>query len=409
MDEKSKKYQLIVKITCFITAFGLWLYISNLENPISTYRLSNVPVKLINTEALAQSKLALLPGSQQTVTLTLRGRSADFALIKSEQFSLVADLGAYVLKKGEVNIPVQVVNSPKEDNVKILNSNNLWIKINLDEYVEKTVPIKVLIEEGVKPGYYALQPQLKLLDALVEGPSKYVNRVDNVVAKCNIKNAVSDVTNTLPLQAVTSQDAIINEVKINPQVVDVVVPVKKVKTVGINIKTKGNLNKNNVLKSLESVPNKIDIAGNEDVLRNINSIDTQPVDLDKLSASGIVNTTLIVPHNVKLINSDGNIKVNVTIESIDKVVEKNLALDVNVKNLSDIYDITMDNLKVNVVVSGFEETINNIKESDIICYIDASSLKEGENSVKVNLELPAGINKVSISPDTVKVVLKKKG
>lgn len=406
MEEKTKRQQLIVRITCLIVAFGLWLYISNVENPLGTYKLTNVAVKLISVESLSQSKLALLPGGQPTVTITLRCTAADFAAIKPEQFNLVADMGAYVVKKGENHIPVQVVDSPNPDNVKIVNSDNLWVSVNIDDYVEKTVPIK-LNAGDVKQGYYSLQPQLKMTDIMVSGAAKYVNMVDNVVAKCDLKDYTKDTSLTLPLQAVNSaNNVVVNDVKLNPEFIDVTIPIKKVKTVGINIKTTGTLNKNTILKSLTAVPEKIDIAGDENVLNKIDSIDTEPIDLGKLQDNSTFTVKLAMPVGVIPVNSNGIINVTA---SMDKSTETKISVGISVQNLGDGYSYTLSDSNVSLDILGSENIISNLKPEDITCSVDLNSLTEGDYNLPVNVTLPDGITQVSSTPTTVKVTIAKKG
>lgn len=405
MEEKNKKQQYLIKLACVIAAFFMWIYITNVENPIENYKVNGVPVKIINADALAQSKLALLSGGDQTVTLTVRCTNVEYIAIKPEQFSLVVDLSAYVLKKGENRIPVQIVKSPNPDNIKIVNSDNLWIQINLDDYAEKSVPLKVEAE-GLQEGYYAPQPKLTMTDVLVSGPQKYVSKVDKVIAKCDLKNAIANENFTLPLQAVTADETAVSEVKVKPEFINVKMAIKKVKSVGINIKTKGNLSKNMVLRSVTCIPDKIDIAGDEDDLRKVTSIDTEPVDIDKLSQGKSINASLVLPSGIYLVNSDGTVKVT---GNFDKSIEKSMSVDIATQNASDSFSYTLSDTKVNIQVTGSEGTINGLSAGDITCIVDLSSLHEGDNNVPVSITLPDGVSKVSSSPETIKVVVKKKG
>lgn len=405
MEEKNKKQQYLVKLACVIAAFFMWIYITNVENPLDNHKVYGVPVKIINTDALAQSKLALLTGSDQTVTLTVKCTTTDYNAVKPDQFSLVVDLGAYVLKKGENRIPVQVVKSPNPDNIKIVNSENLWILINLDDYAEKTVPLKVE-SEGLQEGYYAPQPKLTQADALVSGPETYVSKVDKVIAKCDLKNAIGTESFTLPLQAVTDEGTTINQVKVKPEFINVNMEIKKVKTVGINIKTKGNLSKNMVLKSITCIPDKIDIAGDDDALKKVTEIDTEPVDVDELSKGKSVYASLVLPSGIYFVNSDGTVKVT---GNFDKGIEKTMDVDIVTQNPSDAFSYTLSNSKVSIQVTGSEDAINALSAGDISCTVDLSNLNEGDNNVPVNIKLPDGVSKISASPEIIKVVVKKKG
>lgn len=405
MEEKNKKQQYLVKLACVIAAFFMWIYITNIANPLDNHKVYGVPVKIINADALAQSKLALLSGSDQTVTLTIRCTNTNYITVKPDQFSLVVDLSAYVLKKGENRIPVQVVKSPDPDNIKIVNSDNLWIQINLDDYAEKTVPIK-LESEGLQEGHYASQPKLTQADALVSGPEIYVSKVDKVIAKCDLKNAIGTENFTLPLQAVNDEGTNINQVKVKPEFINVNMEIKKVKTVGINIKTKGNLSKNMVLKSITCIPDKIDIAGDDDALKKVTEIDIEPVDIDELSKGKSVYVSLVLPSGIYFVNSDGTVKVT---GNFDKSIEKTMDVDIVTQNPSDAFNYTLSSSKVSIQVTGSEDTINGLSADAISCTVDLSNLNEGDNNVPVNITLPDGVSKISASPETIKVVVKKKG
>lgn len=407
MDEKNKNKHLIVKIACIAVSFCLWLYITNIEDPIKTSKLLNVPVKLINTETIEESQLALLSSDKDlTVTLTLWGKASQLALVKSAQFNVVADLSTYVLHKGINTIPVSIKEVPDDSNIKIVNNDAIFVKINLDDLMEKSVSLKVKAEESPKDGYYALQPQFKVAEAVVRGPSSYVKNVSYVIAKCSIKNSVRDIAFTLPVMAADKNGNVINGLSINPQLIDVVIPVKKIKNVSINIKTKGNLKDKINLKSLIADPEKVQIAADDEILKNIAGIDTQSIDLSNINTSTTINVPLILPDGVTLVNSDGGINIKV---NVDKTTEKTIKIPVSVINSDDNLDYSLSTNEADVAVSGTENDIKKLQAKDIKCYIDLNSLSEGEYNIPLNVTLPEGISKVSTNPELIKVVLKKKG
>lgn len=119
MDQKSsKKRQIIIQLICLVLSFGLWLYISNVENPVTTYSLDKVPVELINETALNNSGLTLSPNQNVYVDLKLEGPRSELYSIKRDQFKVTVDLGDYVLKKGENSVPVEIVDYPDNINIK---------------------------------------------------------------------------------------------------------------------------------------------------------------------------------------------------------------------------------------------------------------------------------------------------
>ena len=210
MEDKSKKQQIIIKVCCVIASFILWLYIFNVENPIRERKIT-VPVQMVNKDILAQSKLVPVGDDSLSITLDIRGNASDIYSVKSDDFKLESDLSAYVVKKGENRIPVQVKKSPQS--IRVVNSENLWVTINLDELKQKTVPIKLISEGKPKEGFYAMQPILNFKEVQITGPAEVINGVSVVTARYNLKDAYKDVNIFVSLEAEGSSGVITKDCK----------------------------------------------------------------------------------------------------------------------------------------------------------------------------------------------------
>lgn len=82
MGKGNKNKSLVAKLICLLLSFGLWLYISNVENPVRTYELKGVPVELINKESISKSNLAIVGEESFTVDLTLEGATSEITKAK---------------------------------------------------------------------------------------------------------------------------------------------------------------------------------------------------------------------------------------------------------------------------------------------------------------------------------------
>lgn len=401
MEEKSKRQQVIIKVCCVIASFVLWLYIFNVENPVRERKLV-VPVQMVNKDILAQSKLVPVGEENISITLDIRGDASDIYSVKPEDFKLESDLSAYVVKKGENRIPVEIKKSP--GSIRIVNNENLWISINLDEIIQKTISVKVIVEGKAKEGFYAEQPIIRTENVQITGPQQDANSVNRVVAICNIKDASKDINITASLKPEDSSGNIVKNVSVKPDSLQVIVPIKNIKGVPISVKTQGNLVNGGVLKSVVPLPEKIDISGEEEILSNISVLNTEIIDLGKITENDTVETKVLVPKGVNLVNSNGIVKVKI---NLDKGVQKTFGLDIKTINVGNNYSITMDNDKADVTISGLESTINNLKVEDLSCFVDLNNLAEGEYDVPVTINVPNGISKVSQQPTSIKVNIKK--
>lgn len=401
--EKEKNGQLIIKICCVFAAFVLWLYISNIQNPIITYNLKHVPVELKNIDSLSQYKLILAEQEEYFVDLSLRGVSSEVYKIKSQDFKIIADLSAYRVKNGENRIPIEINQSP--ENINIMNSANLWVKVNLDELIEKTVPVKINIKGVASDGYYVDKPIVKPSEVIVYGAAKYVNAVNRVEGEIYVTNSENDISVSTALMAVDSVIRTIKDVKVQPNFADVLVPIKRMKKVKIEVDTEGVLNEKYIIKSITPVINEVSIVGYDDVIKHINYLKTEPIDLEKIIANKVVEAKLIIPDEAKIIDNSDTINVKIEIE---KIIQKNMSIDINIKNLDEKYEAQLDNKVISLVLEGTESAFDKLDYANITCDVDLMSLVEGNQVVPVNVYLPENLTLISQNHEMVKVGIKEK-
>jgi YbbR domain-containing protein len=192
---------------------------------------------------------------------------------------------------------------------------------------------------------------------------------------------------------------------VEPQTVNVVVPVKKTKKVAIKVETTGNVAYGGILKSVEAIPSTIEIAGDEKVLESINEIKTEVIDLTDISEDKTMEVKLVLD---KVTTVSGKDSVNVKL-AIEKLEQKNISVDINFINLAEGLKFQSEYKKVSFVVSGAETVIKKLKAEDIKCTVDLKDLLvEAEYpSLQVRVTAPENVTIQSYSPETVKVTIEK--
>ncbi|MCB2306732.1 hypothetical protein LGL08_11850 [Clostridium estertheticum] len=417
--DKERKEQLIIKICCVIAAFALWLFITGTENPLTAYKIKNVPVTMLNSDVLTKSNLVLVSGQDLTTSLNIKGANTSILLaMKASDFTVVADLGAYALKSGEYKIPIEIKKSP--DNINVVNSDNLFITIQLDELTKKKLPINVNISGKPKEGFYASKPELSSDYATVSGGSKVISEVKKIVIDENIQGLESNTSQKYKLKAVDESGKEIKDVVVSPAYINVKTLVKKTKSVEVTVKTTGSLDPKYTLGSIKAVPDTVDITGSLAELDNLKYLNTEEVDLSKITKSTTVEAKVIIPKGLNSVGGDAMVKVQVnlsspnaasgaaTTEKVDKTVQKELSLDIKYNNLGETYLATLDSSKTSISVSGVESVINNLDLNDFSAKVDLTGLTEGKQSVKVIVSMPKGVTLISHNPDKIGVTITKK-
>jgi YbbR domain-containing protein len=265
--EKKRKKIIFIRICCVFASFCLWLYISNWENPIRTDTIKNIPVKLVNTDSLVQDNLILTPNQEFFTNLSVRGTDLDLSRIKASDFNVIADMSLYVLRKGDNKIPVEISSFP--NNVNIENTNNMYVDVQLDDILNKTVPIKIKYENASKKEYDNFDETTIPSEAIVTGPSKLVSNVTKVLAVVNFVNSKPSIQ----YEATDSDSKVISGVKTENII-------EKTFTVNINAVNLGSGFNVNFDTNVE----KVTVTGDESIINTIKDGDIKcTVDCNSLT------------------------------------------------------------------------------------------------------------------------------
>lgn len=374
MDNWKNKQNLIVQLVCLLLSIGLWIYVTNIENPIKSYELSKVPVEIKNSDSLKEAGLVLSPNQDFYVNLKIEGNNQDLFSIDKSDFTISIDLNEFVLKKGENKIAVSIEEAPST--VKIKNSNGLTITVNTEAYVTKEVPVKSKIDVISKSSYYVATPVFTPENITVSGPESLVNRVTKVIAEGEESNAVKTIVKNYIIIPVDENDNEVTGVELSQKWVEATIEINEGKTVPIKIKTTGTLPDGLKLKSITSNVTEIGVTGPQSILNSITEIGTEVINLSEIKDTTTIEVALGVPEGILIHNGENSVVVNITVE---KSITKEFTMDYSIIGKQTGITVVPETDKVIIKVSGFEETLVSLTEANFTAELDISEYtEEGE-------------------------------
>ena len=413
-----KEKNLMVKLVCLLLSFGLWIYISNIENPIKQYTITNIPVQIVNLDVLKEDNLTLAPDQNFTISLTIQGTSINIYSINKSQFTVVANLSNYTLKSGDNSIPVEITNSP--NNVNIKNNGVLRINIKLENITEKTMPVKSELNVTTSNSTYVKNISFSTNQITVSGPEETVNEVSKLVVRGNVTANNSTTTASFPVVAVDSSGNVVNDVVLSTNNVQTTITVEKGKLVPIKVQTTGELRAGLTLENIIANPNTIKILGSESVLDSTDEILSEPINLNSITGNETIITNLIVPRNITLLPNENEINVDVKVSGADENNSENVIngntettktfeIPITIEGNLSGYTANLSSNTVTVVLKGAKKELDNLQASNLSCKIDISKLtKEGgvvSPTVDINNENNVLVD--SQNPQTVDVTFTK--
>lgn len=407
MDKiKNKNETLIPKIISLLLSFGLWIYISNVENPVRTYEVKNIPVELVNLDSLTNSNFAVLENQNFTVDLKLEGPSTDVVKVRPEDFKIVADMSTYALKIGENTIPVQIISYP--ENITIKNNGFLGIKVNLEELVKKDFTIQSKVKISYRDNIYEMNRKVTPDTVTVSGGSSTIDKISSAVISGEESGISGNFEKSYNIKFIDSNGDEVTGVSSNIDTAKLSVKVSNGKSVPIDLKTTGTPKTGLELQGCELSSNYVNIAGSSDVLSQVQYIDTEIVDISQLDKTSEINVKLLVPEGVIITNGQEYVKVTVTLKA-QETVSKKLDVTIQYNNLKDNLNLESSSEKVGVTVSGIQAELDKINEGSLSAILDLSNITdEGSysNKPEVSFNIPTTASITSI--DQVDIIVKKK-
>lgn len=370
MDKKEKN-RLIVPFICLLLSIGLWVYVTNVENKIRTTEISKIPVELVNLDALTSSKLALTPNQEFYVTLKVEGNTNDINKIKKSDFKVQVDLSEYAWKKGENKVPVSIVDYPIT--VSIRNTNNLTISINIEDMVEKSMPITANINVTPKTGYFASKPNISPEEVKISGAESVVEKVSKLIVTDKKEDIHEDISENYEIKPVDEKGNEILGVNLSEKIAKVSIKVSKGKSVNINIPTTGQLPSGVKLKSIDSSRKSVELLGPKEILDTIDVVNTNPIDLSTITGNKDINLTVLLPEGVSVAQGEENLTARVNVISM---ITKEFSIKVSITGANEGMKVLLSKENIKVTIKGYQDEIENVVEDNILATLDISNYKE---------------------------------
>lgn len=404
--DQGKNQTLIVKIVCILLSFGLWLYISTVENPVRTYEIRKVPVELVNLDNLKDSKFSVVNNQEFTVDLKVEGPSNEIIKVKKEHFKVVADMSTYALKEGENTIPVQILTYP--ENITIKNNGFLGIRVMLEKYITKDFNINSNVKLSYKDHIYENSTVINPQVVSVSGGESQVERISDVVLVGEEKDIQSNISNTYEIKFLDDLGNEVTDIEASHKTAQLIVTVKNGKSVPINIRTTGNIPVGYILENSDLSKSTVNISGDDAALDSIDKIETEYIDISNLTESSTFTVKLDVPEGITLKNSEDTVTVTFTI-SKENPISKEIICNVDYINLPDEFSIENSTQSVKVNLYGLRDELDKISTDNIQVTMNLEGVTEEGTftytpQVKINNPTTITVSDVG----SVEVTLKKK-
>lgn len=386
---------LSLKILSAVCAIIIWIIIVNVYDPSTSVTVSGVEVQLVNTESLTEKEYAYEVVDGSKISVYISGPRSIVTDIKAKDIVATADLSNVTVFSDYVDIDVKVVKDGVSASSIEIAPKTTAIRLKIENRVTKTFNIDTELVGTPADGYVIGGQQISPSSVKVTGTSSVVDSISSVKVLYDVSGATMNISDAAPIKIYDSQgtEIVDDRIELSKTAVDIKVNVLMTKTVPVTYKTKGTPADGYGVSGIDQAVTEAVIAGTEDALRDVNSIDVpdSAIDVSGLNADKIFHVRLssYLPGNITVM-SEG--VVNVTVR-IYPVSEREISVPVTgivLSNLPQEYNISFgDVTAVNITVTGEQSVLTALTVTGIIPTIDLSGIKEGDNTLRLKVTLPA--------------------
>ena len=402
-----------LKLCSFLIAAVLWLIVTNINDPVGTFRVYNVPVTIQNTDLITNSGQVyeVLDHTYVIDVVTISAKRSIIDSLDESNIIAVADVNELTNLN---TIAIKLSTNKYNDKLESIRGNIDNVKLNIEAEKTKTLPLRTVTIGTVKEGYMIgdITTEQNLVE--ITGPESVVSQVKRAAATVNVSGFTNNIGTDSAIRLYDENDKIIDvdSIEKNISKVRVTVEILELKSVDIIWKSTGTPARGYMATGeIQTGKNSVTIAGKSKAVANINSIEIPETVLDITGAAEslekIVDLTDYLPDGVIIAEEDFKGKVDVKVP-VEPVVERVAAMAVNriqIVNPPEGFEVEIDAEEdsFDITLVGLERDVDALDLGAVQVSVDITELmeKEGLSSMSAgeymaNLTFSLGNNAVTV-------------
>ena len=382
-----------------VLAFGLWIFVTDAENPTRTRVL---PLD-ITAEPVNVASEVVVANDLAAVRVRIRVEEDVFDSLTANDFEATVDLEGLTI--GEYTLPVEVRPLTTRGGLRVEDVLPEVLDVSLVALESKNVPVVISIEGEPAEGYTLGAPDTGETEVTVSGPLDKIALVTQAAGTINVEGRTESVDQAVRLEPRDDLGHLVEKLILDPRIVTVTVAIEQTtfsRPVTVSPVVSGVPETGYNVVAVSSNPVTVTIRGEQASIREITTISTQPVSVDGERSQVVKSVSLQLPQGVSVIGSP-NVTVTVRIEPAQGKVR--FGVPVTVTGLGAGLAVRGELPTVEVTLQGSLPDLLDLTASDVVATVDLTGKDAGTHSLKVGVTLPEGVGTTARSADPADVVL----
>jgi YbbR domain-containing protein len=386
-----------------VLAFGLWIFVTDAENPEQTRRLRlDIPVSPVNVPA----DVVVVGDIEPVGSVQVRVEENVLESLTKEDFQATVDLEGLPVGDWPVTVVVRPLTS--RGNLRVVDALPEEITVRLAQLLSKTVPADVEIRGSPPPDFSIKSTALDIDDAVVAGPQESVGVVTKVVASVDMQGRTESFEGAVRLEGRDERGVLVQGLTIDPAFIDVRIEIEQQtfsRALAVSPQLRGVPRQGYNVVGVTVDPLAVTVFGPKAFVEEATAIATQLVDIDDATEDIVRTVSLNLPTGVTV---NGGFNVTVTVNVNPAPGQLTFAVPVRIGGLTDDLVIAGALPPVQVFLFGPLPDLLELNPNDISASVNLDGKGAGTHTVKVNVSAPDGLEVRSVSPEELEIQLEQR-
>lgn len=380
-----------------VVAFGLWLYVVTVISPESEETYYNIPVILEGQSLLTERGLMVTENANPTVMLTLSGNRTDLNKLNSSNIKVVANLSS-IAENGDYNLNYSI-SFPGEvsGSLQPVESEPAFITLKVEREIKKMVDIQVYYTGSVPEDYIA-DIENKVMDytrVTITGPEPVINQIAYARVEVDLTDRTDSFSENyrFTLCNAEGEPVDVSHVETSIAEVNLTLKIQRMKEIALKLNIVEGGGATISTSKITIDPAVIKVSGSEKALENLTELVIGTVNLAEHTGTSYQTTfPVVLPNGVT--NLTGVQEVSVTIQFPDLLKKTFTVTNIEALNLPMGMEMELLNKSLAVTVRGPKDLVERMTAADITVTVDLSDAKLGTTSLKAEITVAQGFEKV---------------
>lgn len=400
-----------LKILALVFAALLWLVSVNINDPTQTKTFKNVPVEILNKEILTGDGKVyeVLDDTNVIDRVQITGKRSILDEINANNIQATADMAERTFNDTvHINVTTNKFASRLEGNINVSNDT---LKIKVEDMKKTQLVVKALTKDEPASGYMVGNVSLNQNLVQLSGSESAISEIASANVTVSVAGMKEDIKTEGALELYDADGNLLDAANITKSInkLSVTVEILQMKEVPLIAEPKGTPAEGyQATGMIEYAPETVVIAGKSSVIKNINEIMIDDIDIEGESEDVLryIEPRRYLPENIVLPGGNSANAAAVKIY-IEEEVTKTFTMHTRnlvITGLPEGMEVDREALEeeIELAVSGLQADVDAIDETALVGTADIAAFME-ENQIE---ELRAGRYHINVTynlPDNVKL------